>query len=41
MRVFARGRTLYRAGRVVIPELSQKELDRLRALTTWQETGDV
>jgi transposase InsO family protein len=41
MRVFGLEREIYQAWRLGWSELSQKEVDRLRALRIWQETRDV
>lgn len=41
MQVFSIARGFYRLSKHVFPELSQKELDRLRALRLWQETKDT
>jgi putative transposase len=41
MRVFSIAKGFYRLSKHPPPELSQKELDRLRALTIYGETGDV
>jgi len=41
MEVFSIAKGFYRLSKNAPPELSQKEFDRLRALTIHQETGDV
>jgi putative transposase len=41
MEVFSIAKGFYRLSKNAPPELSQKELDRLRALTIYGETGDV
>ena len=41
MEVFGIGKEFSRLSKLVLPELSQKELDRLRALRLWQETKDT
>jgi putative transposase len=41
MRVFGLEREIYQAWRLGWTDLSQKEVDRLRALRIWQETRDV
>ena len=41
MRVFGLERQVYQAWRLGWTELSQKEVDRLRALRIWEETRDV
>ena len=41
MRVFIIGKGFYRLSKHAPPELSQKEFDRLRALTIYGETEDV
>jgi hypothetical protein len=41
MEVFGIVKEFSRLTKVVFPELSQKGLDRLRAITLWQETKDT
>jgi putative transposase len=41
MEVIGIGKEFSRLSKLVLPELSQKELDRLRALRLWQETKDT
>src|SRR4030043_1238760 len=41
MEVIGIGKEFSRLSKLVLPELSQKELDRLRAITLWQETKDT
>ena len=41
MKVFSIAKGFYRLSKQAPPELSQKEFDRLRALTVYQETADV
>src|SRR4030042_4872394 len=41
MEVFGIVKEFSRLSKLVLPELSQKELDRLRALRLWQETKDT
>jgi transposase InsO family protein len=41
MKVFSIAKGFYRLSKSTPPELSQKEFDRLRALTIYTETGDV
>jgi len=41
MEVFGIVKEFSRLSKLVLPELSQKELDRLRAITLWQETKDT
>lgn len=41
MKVFSIGKGFYRFSKHAPPELSQKEFDRLRALSLYRETGDV
>jgi hypothetical protein len=41
MEVIGIGKEFSRLSKLVLPELSQKELDRLRALKLWQETKDT
>jgi hypothetical protein len=40
MKVFSIAKGFYRLSKQVPPELSQKEFDRLRALTVYEETVD-
>lgn len=41
MKVFSIAKGFHRVSKKIPPELTQKELDRLRAITIWQETRDV
>jgi transposase len=41
MEVFGIVKEFSRLSKLVFPELSQKELDRLRAIILWQETKDT
>jgi putative transposase len=41
MKVFSIAKGFHRVSKKIPPELTQKELDRLRAITIWQETRDI
>jgi putative transposase len=41
MKVFSIAKGFHRISKKIPPELTQKELDRLRAITIWQETRDI
>jgi hypothetical protein len=41
MKVFSIAKGFYKLSKSAPPELSQKEFDRLRAITIWHETRDI
>jgi hypothetical protein len=41
MIVFSIAKGFHRVSKNIPPELTQKELDRLRAITIWQETRNI